>query len=122
MSTVLTRRRTKGRGRDRESTRQPSLFGQVVAPPAPREPREEEAVEAAVFDVPTTERDEEQPGTQSAVLTKPTLDEAMSGLWSGLLSGAVGDCPVCGSAMEPRHSAGNGVVGGRCGGCSVTLG
>jgi hypothetical protein len=123
MSAVLTRRRTKGRAR--EGYRQPSLFGQVVTPPPlpRREERGAEAIEpteAAVFDVPTTDIDIDAVGTV-AVLGEPTLDEAISGLWSGLLSGEPGECPVCGSAMESRYSAGAGVVGGRCGGCSATL-
>jgi hypothetical protein len=127
MSAVLTRRRTKGRAR--EGYRQPSLFGQVVAPPPlpQREERAAEAIEpteAAVFDVPTTDIDIDidapAVGT-AAVLGEPTLDEAISGLWRGLLSGEQGECPVCGSAMEPRYAAGAAVVGGRCGGCSVTL-
>jgi hypothetical protein len=130
MSAVLTRRRTKGRGRGREGSRQPSLFGQVVAPPS-RLPREEQPAEAAVFDVPTTDADTEtdddrvtgsrMPGAGTAVLAKPTLDQAISGAWTGLLAGEHGDCPLCGAAMEPRHSAGSGVVGGRCTGCSATL-
>jgi hypothetical protein len=122
MSAVLTRRRTKRRGRDREGYRQPSLFGQVVSPPPlpPRE-REERPTEAAVFDVPTIDSDTDASGVGTAVLAAPTLDEAISGLWSVLRSGEPGACPVCGSAMEPRHSAGSGVVGGRCGGCSATL-
>ena len=122
MSAVLTRRRTKGRGRDREGYRQPSLFGQVVSPP-PLPPREDLSVEAAVFDVPTTDTDAET-GAQavgSAMLDTETLDDAISALWTGLRSGEPGECPVCGTAMEPRHSAGSGVVGGRCGGCSTTL-
>jgi hypothetical protein len=122
MSAVLTRRRTKGRGRDREGYRQPSLFGQVVSPP-PLASREELSVEGAVFDVPTTDTDAESgaQGIGTALLETRTLDDAISGLWTGLRSGEPGACPVCGSALEPRHSAGSGVVGGRCGGCSTTL-
>jgi hypothetical protein len=127
MSTVLTRKR-RVRARGRASDRQPSLFGQVVAPPSP--PRSSspaappapgapppEAVEAAVFDVPTTD----DPGACATALAEPTLDEAISGLWAGLLASEPGDCPLCGSALAPRHSAGSGVVGGRCTGCSTTL-
>jgi hypothetical protein len=118
MSAVLTRRRTKVRAR--EGYRQPSLFGQVVAPP-PAAPREEQPIEGAVFDVPTIDTDTEAPAVGTAMLETQTLDEAISGLWGELRSGQPGECPVCGSAMEPRHSAGSGVVGGRCGGCSATL-
>jgi hypothetical protein len=51
----------------------------------------------------------------------PTLDEALSGLWAQLRSADAVACPVCGGAMRPRHTAGAGVVGGRCGGCATTL-
>jgi hypothetical protein len=51
----------------------------------------------------------------------PTLDEALSGLWGQLRSAETVACPVCGGAMAPRHTAGAGVVGGRCGSCATTL-
>jgi hypothetical protein len=125
MSTVLTKR-LRARARGRASYRQPSLFGQVVAPPRPSSQpapapaparAREDAVEAAMFDVPTTDA----PGAEAAVVTGPTLDEAISELWTGLLASEPGGCPACGSAMVPRHSAAAGVVGGRCTGCSATL-
>jgi hypothetical protein len=133
MSAVLTRRR-RARARGRDTERQASLFGQVVAPP-PQRPSSpaappsgrapvatasapvHEPVEAAVFDVPTTD----DPDVRATALAEPTLDEAICGLWAGLLASEPGDCPLCGSALAPRHSAGAGVVGGRCTGCSATL-
>jgi hypothetical protein len=134
MSTVLTRRRTsRGRDHDRESYRQPSLFAQVVTPlPLEREARPE----AAVFDVPITDPPEAgdtvaadaastlvgpAPTVAEPMLAGRTLDEAISELWSGLLAGEPGACPVCDGELEPRHSAGAGVVGGRCGSCATTL-
>ena len=62
------------------------------------------------------------PLARPAAVSAPTLDEAISARWSELLAGATTSCPVCGSeAMQPRHSAGAGVVGGRCGACDSTL-
>jgi hypothetical protein len=110
MSAVLTRRRNRrGTARDRDAGRQPSLFSQVVAPPPLEvQPRTARAAE------PDT-------ATATAVLERPSLDEAMAGLWAGLAGSEVASCPVCGDAMKPRHSAGAGVVGGRCSGCATTL-
>jgi hypothetical protein len=51
----------------------------------------------------------------------PTLDDLVAGVWEGLLAGAPADCPACGTVMTARHSAGAGVVGGRCGGCGSSL-
>jgi hypothetical protein len=134
MTTTLTRRRARERDRH-----QPTLFSQVVAPPPLRdeprreeprrdepwrdEPRRDEALrepaeswreEPAHVDAPPAH--DEAP-TASA----RTLDEALSALWGELSTGTAIDCPVCGGAMEPRHSAGAGVVGGRCGSCATTL-
>lgn len=52
----------------------------------------------------------------------PTLDDLVAGAWEGLLAGAPAECLVCGTALTPRHSAGAGIVGGRCGGCGTTVG
>jgi hypothetical protein len=103
MSAVLTRRRSRrGPGRDREAPSQASLFSQLVQP--------------APLTVPAA------PPVAAAVAA-PTLDEAISGLWDGLLAGESRACPVCGEdTMHPRHSAASGVVGGRCTNCSATLG
>ncbi len=51
----------------------------------------------------------------------PTLDDLVAGAWEGLLAGAPADCLVCGAPLAPRHSAGAGIVGGRCGGCGTTV-
>jgi hypothetical protein len=50
-----------------------------------------------------------------------SLEDAITALWDDLTAGEVSDCPVCGEAMEPRHSAGAGVVGGRCTSCATTI-
>jgi hypothetical protein len=125
MSAVLTPRRTRrGRDRDREAGRsgvaQESLFGAYAAPPqAPAERAP----------APTREPESEPERGGTAVVTEmpvaisgPTLDDLVSGLWGELLAGDTATCPACGAAaMQPRHSAGAGVVGGRCGACDATL-
>jgi hypothetical protein len=50
-----------------------------------------------------------------------TLDALMLGVWDGLASDAIVECPVCAGSMAPRQSAGAGVVGGRCSHCASTL-
>lgn len=50
-----------------------------------------------------------------------TLDDLMVGAWVGLRAGAPIACPLCDAVMEPRWSAGSGVVGGRCGDCGCEL-
>jgi hypothetical protein len=128
MSAVLTRRRQSGRGRERDH-RQPSLFSQVVAPPR-EAPAERATTTAAIFDVPVLDpaaptiepaEGREAAPRIAAATAERTLDEAISALWGELATGATTDCPICGSAMEPRHSAGAGVVGGRCSTCATTL-
>jgi hypothetical protein len=123
MSAVLTPRRSRrGRERDRDGgrscVRQESLFGAYSAPveaPAapPREPHPEVEVERGGTAVVT-----ESP----VAISGPTLDELVSGLWGELLAGDTATCPACGAAaMQPCHSAGAGVVGGRCSACDATL-
>jgi hypothetical protein len=118
MSAVLTRRRhprDRSRERDRETGGQASLFGQVVAPPRPREVDDRAVADRAIADRAIADRAVAEP------LAGPTLDAAISSLWSGLSAGEPGACPACGEAMRPRYSAGAGVVGGRCDSCSLTL-
>jgi hypothetical protein len=50
-----------------------------------------------------------------------TLDAAIASLWSELTAGEAAACPVCEAPMEPVHSPGTGVAGGRCGSCGSTL-
>ena len=51
-----------------------------------------------------------------------TLDDLLSGAWEGLTAAVSSTaCPVCRGALEPRWSAGAGVVGGRCRDCGSEL-
>jgi hypothetical protein len=135
MSTVTTRRPTR-RARDRDweagrsAARQERLFGGAAAPSA-------SATTSAPARTREAEREREPAGVASAAplapelepaadaphaVSGPTLDDAISALWGELARGSTIGCPACGStAMAPRHSAGAGVVGGRCGACEATL-
>jgi hypothetical protein len=51
-----------------------------------------------------------------------TLDDLVSGAWEGLAAAASSTaCPVCQGELQPRWSAGAGVVGGRCRDCGSEL-
>lgn len=50
-----------------------------------------------------------------------TLDDAIVGVWEGLVAHAVVACPLCGGGMRPRPGSGAAAVGGRCGDCGTTL-
>jgi hypothetical protein len=50
-----------------------------------------------------------------------TLAEVIDTAWAGLNADAPVACPVCDGRMEPRLSAGAGVVGGRCRVCGSEL-
>ena len=51
-----------------------------------------------------------------------TLDDLVSGAWEGLAAAASSTaCPVCTGTLEPRWSAGAGVVGGRCRDCGSEM-
>jgi hypothetical protein len=51
----------------------------------------------------------------------PTLDEVLIEAWNDVTAGAAAECPVCAGRMQPRWTAGAGVVGGRCEDCGTTL-
>jgi tRNA(Ile2) C34 agmatinyltransferase TiaS len=51
----------------------------------------------------------------------PTLDAVLVEAWNDVTAGAAAECPVCAGRMQPRWSAGAGVVGGRCEDCGATL-
>jgi hypothetical protein len=52
-----------------------------------------------------------------------TLDDLVSSAWEGLAAAASSTaCPVCQGELQPRWSAGAGVVGGRCRDCGSELG
>ena len=50
-----------------------------------------------------------------------TLADALGEAWAAIGTGAATECPVCAGSLQPRWSAGAGVVGGRCGDCGATL-
>jgi hypothetical protein len=130
MSAVLTPRRPRRTRREaaRKPAGQSSLFAAAaaaapaaaperVAAPEPATPAPEPAPPA-----PEAAAVPETFTTASARRQGPTLDDLVAGAWEGLLAGAPADCLVCGAPVAPRHSAGAGIVGGRCGGCGSTLG
>jgi len=51
----------------------------------------------------------------------PTLEALVCEAWDTVTTGAAAECPVCAGPMQPRWSAGAGVVGGRCEDCGSTL-
>ena len=127
MSALMTPRRAKrGRrtGRPVAPGGQSALFGAGSAPAAAPEPR-------AAAEAPAPAADEAPAAVSAAAAAPaeaasahrhgPTLDDLVAGAWEGLLAGAPADCLVCGAPMAPRHSAGAGIVGGRCGGCGTTV-
>jgi hypothetical protein len=62
-----------------------------------------------------------EPRRPAADLRPLTLEDCVVGAWEDLLVGAPAACPACGGELRARHSAGAGVVGGRCGGCGSSL-
>jgi hypothetical protein len=134
MSALLTPRRPRRAKRPapRKPAGQSSLFAApaAAAPVAPPEPEPTvpahetvaapEALVAPAEAAPAAAVPETFE-TASARRQGPTLDDLVAGAWEGLLAGAPADCLVCGTSLAPRHSAGAGVVGGRCGGCGSTL-
>ena len=61
------------------------------------------------------------PEPDEATVGGRTLEDLVSGAWHTLLTGAAAECLSCGAQLHPRHSAGAGVVGGRCDGCGAGL-
>jgi hypothetical protein len=54
---------------------------------------------------------------------RPTLEDAITGVWEGLAAHRAVACLVCGGRMSPRYgAAGHVPVGGRCADCGSTLG
>jgi hypothetical protein len=51
----------------------------------------------------------------------PTLETLLIEAWNDVSIGAAAECPICTGRMQPRWSAGAGVVGGRCAECGTTL-
>jgi hypothetical protein len=61
------------------------------------------------------------PPLRARTAAEPTLADVMSEAWAVVGTGAATTCPVCAGSLQPRWSAGAGVVGGRCGDCGTTL-
>lgn len=56
-----------------------------------------------------------------AAAPRPTLDDVLTGAWSGLAAHRTVECLVCVGPMQPRHDAGSRPDGGCCGRCGSTL-
>ena len=56
-----------------------------------------------------------------ASAAEPTLADMVGEAWAAIGTGVATECPVCAGSLQPRWSAGAGVVGGRCGDCGATL-
>jgi hypothetical protein len=52
---------------------------------------------------------------------EPTLADVVADAWAAVSTGAATECVVCAGSLEPRWSAGAGVVGARCRDCGATL-
>jgi hypothetical protein len=90
--------------RMREDEGQGALFGgEAVAPRTPTPFPRRERPAAPALDAP---------------LAGPTLDDAVSRAWEGLVAGVPAACPVCHGEIEPALGGG---LAGRCGTCHVTL-
>ena len=61
------------------------------------------------------------PPLHARASAEPTLADALGEAWAAIGIGAATECPVCAGSLQPRWSAGAGVVGGRCGDCGATL-
>ena len=117
MSAVMTPRRARRRdSRPAAPGGQSALFGAGAAPAAARE-----GVAVTAVPEPAASPVAEPAPTAPAHRHGPTLDDLVAGAWEGLVAGAGADCLVCGAPLAPRHSAGAGIVGGRCGGCGTTV-
>jgi len=51
----------------------------------------------------------------------PTLTDVLVEAWNDVSAGARAACPVCSGSLQPRWTAGAGVIGGRCEDCGTTL-
>jgi len=129
MSSLLVRRPPGWRMHEEDA--QGSLFGgEAFLPPAtrpaPEAPPEEAAPwappeEAAPWAPPeegVSAGDVRVARAGGALLAGPTLDDAVSRAWEGLVAGVPAACPVCHAEIEPGLA---GSPRGHCGSCHVTL-
>jgi hypothetical protein len=61
---------------------------------------------------------ENAPRVAGAPLTRPTLDDVMSRVWEGLVTGLPAACPVCRHEVSPTLG---GPAGGRCTSCGTVI-
>ena len=61
------------------------------------------------------------PAPQAPVVAARSLDDAITAAFGALRAGDTVTCVLCGGAMTPRWTAGNGVIGGRCTRCGTEL-
>jgi hypothetical protein len=102
--------------------------GEVEAPPKEIEARPADQVEALAEDVEAPLYDRLAPPEEGvdpasvrvtrAPLAGPTLDDAVSRAWEGLVAGVPAPCPVCHGEIEPALG---GSLQGYCPSCHVTL-
>ncbi len=121
MSSLVAPRPPGWRMREDEA-RQGSLFGgEALAPargnpPRPASPRAAApAHEAPARDLVPPDEGADAIRVSRAALAGPTLDDAVSRAWEGLVAGMAAACPVCRRELEPAHG------GGRCDTCHITL-
>ena len=62
--------------------------------------------------------DEDAPGASRATLAGPTLDDVMSRVWEGLVTGLPAACPLCHGEVVPTLQ---GPLYGRCSSCGTTI-
>jgi hypothetical protein len=83
----------------------------VGAPDAPAM----DAPEARALEMPDAPV---EAGAVRAPLAGPTLDDAVSRAWEGLVARVPAACPVCHNEIVPEST---GPSGGECGTCGITL-
>ena len=115
MSALMAERRERG-----EEARQESLFEALAPPRAPwAEPPQQAATPLAEPETETkTEGERRVPRTAGVPLAGPTLDDTMSRVWEGLVTGLPAACPVCHGEVEPSLG---GPLSGRCRSCDTAI-
>jgi hypothetical protein len=90
---------------------------EIEAPPRGTEAPPDEAVAPAHEFVALDESAEAIRVSRGAraPLAGPTLDDAVSRAWEGLVAGLPSTCPVCHGEIDPAHG------GGRCRTCDIRL-
>jgi hypothetical protein len=63
----------------------------------------------------------DEPAARAPQQRDRTLEDLVLRAHDALIDGAPAECLVCGTELRARHSAGAGVVGGRCDGCGASL-